>query len=246
MKPTPRPLGAAIRRVRHEKNLTLVQLAAKIGTSHGPISCIERGRTNPSIPMLEAIASALEVSPSVFWEEPLQPGQTPEWESFGAAVKARRDALQIKQATLAKTLDVAQGFVSEIETGLKRPSLETFVALCRALHASPSELLGFGGGSDPSEHTLVEDVPSRNWLAGDRLYIQITETLKAGDIAAFQVDGVTDVGIVSPHPAGGGGLWIFSLRDGARSWCLSSTQVLGVVTDWRRRLPSSDRITNTP
>lgn len=60
----PRPsvaLGRAIRRARADR-FTLAQLSAKSGVSAGLLSLIERGRGNPSINTLGAIAGALGVS----------------------------------------------------------------------------------------------------------------------------------------------------------------------------------------
>jgi transcriptional regulator with XRE-family HTH domain len=61
---SPRPsvaLGKAIRRARADR-YTLAQLSARAGVSAGLLSLIERGRGNPSINTLGAIAGALGVS----------------------------------------------------------------------------------------------------------------------------------------------------------------------------------------
>lgn len=61
---SPRPsvaLGKAIRRARADR-YTLAQLSARSGVSAGLLSLIERGRGNPSINTLGAIAGALGVS----------------------------------------------------------------------------------------------------------------------------------------------------------------------------------------
>jgi transcriptional regulator with XRE-family HTH domain len=52
-------LGAAIRRLRKERGLTLVQLARLAELSHPFLSQLERGLTRPSMPSLHRIARAL-------------------------------------------------------------------------------------------------------------------------------------------------------------------------------------------
>ncbi len=57
-------LGLRIRRIRHEKGLTLKDIEAKAGVSATHVSEIERGNTSPTIGALEKIADALGVPPS--------------------------------------------------------------------------------------------------------------------------------------------------------------------------------------
>ncbi|MFJ9906177.1 helix-turn-helix domain-containing protein [Streptomyces sp. NPDC101152] len=52
-------LGAAIRQLRKEPGLTLVQLARLAELSHPLLSQLERGLTRPSMPSLHRIARAL-------------------------------------------------------------------------------------------------------------------------------------------------------------------------------------------
>lgn len=55
--------GASIRELRNKKGLSLDELAALSGISKSYISYIERGlQNNPSISILEKIASALNVN----------------------------------------------------------------------------------------------------------------------------------------------------------------------------------------
>lgn len=49
--------------------MTLEQLAERVGTKHAPLSQYERGDRNPSVPMLEQIAAALDVDPGAFWSD---------------------------------------------------------------------------------------------------------------------------------------------------------------------------------
>lgn len=56
-------LGAAIRRVRHARGMTLVRLADTTDLSHPFLSQLERGLAQPSLSSLRKIAVALQTSP---------------------------------------------------------------------------------------------------------------------------------------------------------------------------------------
>lgn len=56
-------LGARIRRLRHGRGLTLVQLASATDLSHPFLSQLERGLAQPSLSTLRRVAVALETSP---------------------------------------------------------------------------------------------------------------------------------------------------------------------------------------
>ncbi len=55
-------IGAAIRQVRETFKLKIEMVAADAGFDAGNLSRIETGRQNPSIPRLEAIARAMDVT----------------------------------------------------------------------------------------------------------------------------------------------------------------------------------------
>jgi transcriptional regulator with XRE-family HTH domain len=56
-------LGAHIRRLRHARSMTLVQLAGATDLSHPFLSQLERGLAQPSLSTLRRVALALETSP---------------------------------------------------------------------------------------------------------------------------------------------------------------------------------------
>lgn len=60
-------LGNDVRGLRKSRNLTLNELALKIGRSVGFLSQVERGLSSPSIDDLRAISAALEVPTSWFF-----------------------------------------------------------------------------------------------------------------------------------------------------------------------------------
>lgn len=68
-------IGKKIRTIRKEKNLYASEIARRANVSNGLISRIENGRTVPSVPVLLAIISALEVDPAEFFER-LNPQST--------------------------------------------------------------------------------------------------------------------------------------------------------------------------
>jgi transcriptional regulator with XRE-family HTH domain len=59
--PTPRALGEAVRRFRQEQALTIEVLADEAGLHPTYVSDIERGKANPSIAKLGAVATVLEI-----------------------------------------------------------------------------------------------------------------------------------------------------------------------------------------
>jgi transcriptional regulator with XRE-family HTH domain len=64
-----RQLGAAIRRRRHGRGLTLAALSADAGVSVSMLSQVERGLLDPSLDSLRNIAEALGTSPFRLLEE---------------------------------------------------------------------------------------------------------------------------------------------------------------------------------
>lgn len=65
-----RQIGERLRSLRAERNLTILDLAAKAGVSAGIISQIERGNSNPSMKTLQRLRAALGVNLWEFLERP--------------------------------------------------------------------------------------------------------------------------------------------------------------------------------
>ena len=61
MPPSDAPVGAIFRRLRHEKGMSLQELAQESGVSVGMISQIERDLANPSMRVLTALRRALNM-----------------------------------------------------------------------------------------------------------------------------------------------------------------------------------------
>ena len=60
---------------------------------------------------------------------------------FGVVMREQRTAAGYSQEKLAHEAGVDRSFVSEIERGVKSPTLETLALLAAALNVAPSELL---------------------------------------------------------------------------------------------------------
>lgn len=63
------------------------------------------------------------------------------YQNMGIRIKTRRKELKIKQAELAEMLEISNNHMSSIENGKQKPSLDTFIGICRCLNVSPDYLL---------------------------------------------------------------------------------------------------------
>ena len=71
--------------------------------------------------------------------------------SFGNAVKKRRMQLNMSQEALGFGSGVHRTFISEIERGLKSPTLHTVFALAEALDIQASDLIRMAEGNEIKE-----------------------------------------------------------------------------------------------
>jgi transcriptional regulator with XRE-family HTH domain len=69
---------------------------------------------------------------------------------FGARLRSRRHALQLSQQALARQMQVAQGWISELENGRqKRLEADTVYRFGKALTCSTDYLLGLTDDPTP-------------------------------------------------------------------------------------------------
>ena len=61
--------------------------------------------------------------------------------AFGRVLREQRAALGVSQETLALNADVDRTFVSQIERGIRQPTLTTLCKLAKALEVQPSTLV---------------------------------------------------------------------------------------------------------
>ena len=90
--PYPTDIGVRLRRLRKERNLTIVQLAERASVSPGMISQIERCTTNPSINTLQRIRAALGVNLWELLENQPSSAATPTREPLASSTFVRRKA----------------------------------------------------------------------------------------------------------------------------------------------------------
>ncbi|MFY2610542.1 helix-turn-helix domain-containing protein [Achromobacter ruhlandii] len=61
-------------------------------------------------------------------------------QAFGAVLRALRNEKKLTQDGLALHADLDRSYISLLESGRRSPSLDTLMALCRALRISLTEL----------------------------------------------------------------------------------------------------------
>jgi len=61
---------------------------------------------------------------------------------FGKEVKRRRDACGFSQEELADRAQVHSSYISQMERGVKSPTLGVICRLAKALQIQPSQLIG--------------------------------------------------------------------------------------------------------
>jgi transcriptional regulator with XRE-family HTH domain len=138
------PIGLFAERLKYLRrthNLTQTELAHHLGLAqHGYISNLEAGRKAPSIELVVRIADLFGVTTDsllrnteVEEQQPIhlhfkQTEPLPSPSLFGQKLRYLRLKQNMLQAEAARQLNLArQGYVSNLETGRKEPSLELVV-----------------------------------------------------------------------------------------------------------------------
>ena len=60
---------------------------------------------------------------------------------MGERIRQRRKQLSLTAAQLAQKADCSKSFISKIETGKRKPSLQTLLRICRALACAIIDIL---------------------------------------------------------------------------------------------------------
>ena len=60
---------------------------------------------------------------------------------LGARIKEQRQRRMLTQQQLAEKVSLTPGFISRIESGKKKPSLEVLLSICEALNITLNDLL---------------------------------------------------------------------------------------------------------
>lgn len=102
-------LGPRIRGLRHDRRLTLAEVAAAAGLSIGHLSQVERGLSTPTIRQLHAVAAALGVRIAWFFRQPDDAERDPRDGALvtraGRHPTLRYDGLGMTDFRLAPTVD---------------------------------------------------------------------------------------------------------------------------------------------
>jgi len=75
------------------------------------------------------------------------------WAPLGAAIRERRLAQSLTLVALAERSGLSQPFLSQVENGRARPSMESLYRIASALATTPQAF--FGGGASAAEPTLA-------------------------------------------------------------------------------------------
>ena len=79
-----------------------------------------------------------------------------DYQQLGKRLAAQRKLCRLTQERLAEKTDLANNYISNIETGRSIPSLETLCKLCEALDVTPNDLLLPSATS--SEVYMMDDI----------------------------------------------------------------------------------------
>lgn len=132
-------LGEKIRIIRNEKNMSLQELADKVGISLSYLSEIERGTVYPALNTLKRIAGGLEVQAATLMGHE---------GTLGHKLKSLRDEYGLTQAQLANMAGVTAGLIGQIEQGKVQPSLKTLEKLAEVMGVSPCYFIMEPGAVD--------------------------------------------------------------------------------------------------
>ncbi|WP_031516592.1 helix-turn-helix domain-containing protein [Desulfofalx alkaliphila] len=132
-------LGEKIRIIRNEKDMSLQELADKVGISLSYLSEIERGTVYPALNTLKRVAEGLGVPPTALMGHE---------GTLGHKLKALREEYGLTQAQLANLAGVTAGLIGQIEQGKVQPSLKTLEKLSEVMGVSPCYFIMEPGAVD--------------------------------------------------------------------------------------------------
>ncbi|MBO8138577.1 MAG: helix-turn-helix transcriptional regulator [Desulfotomaculum sp.] len=132
-------LGEKIRILRTEKNMSLQELADKVGISLSYLSEIERGTVYPALSTLKRVAEGLGVPASTLMGHE---------GTLGHKLRSLREEYGLTQAQLANLANVTAGLIGQIEQGKVQPSLKTLEKLAEVMGVSPCYFIMEPGAVD--------------------------------------------------------------------------------------------------
>ena len=97
---------------------------------------------------------------------------------LGTRIKEQRQRRMLTQQQLAEKVSLTPGFISRIETGKKKPSLEVLLSICEALNITLNDLLV--GNQIPKENDYnaeIAEILSAYNESERRLIFEITKAV---------------------------------------------------------------------
>lgn len=193
-------VGRRIRTHREESNLSLRELARRLGISASAVSQIETGKSRPSVTTLYAVIDELGLSVDDLFSPmgpaaaPASPGrrasaQSRRWpaglnmrEDVGRRIRAHREESNLSLREFARRLGISPSAVSQIETGKSRPSVNTLYAVIDELGLSVDDLFSpIGPAQRPTPPASTAPEADRRALVqrrADRPTIELTSDVR--------------------------------------------------------------------
>lgn len=146
----PRLLGEKLRALRQRRQLSLVDLAQRLGLrSHAHLSTVETGARDPSLSLVVQLADVFGVSLDYLLRDeppladpPPSINTSPPYQPFGAQLRALRYQRGLNQRDLAEQLQLqSQAYLSNLESGRREPSIETVLRTAAFFAVSVDTLL---------------------------------------------------------------------------------------------------------
>lgn len=156
-----------IKKLRKKAGLNQSQLAQQTGISEQSISKYERGKRNPKIENLEALANFFKVPVSYL-----------RGETAVNRLKELRQENNLTLRQLGEKLDMKNSTLSQYETGKREPKLETWKELANYFNVSVPYLLGL---EDKTENKEKHKANIFVWTYND----EITERHEVDD---YEID----------------------------------------------------------
>lgn len=98
---------------------------------------------------------------------------------IGNRIKAARKAKGLSQSELSELIDRSVGYMSYIETGSKKPSLETLIQIANALDVTIDELLSDNlAAASPVSNTQINQLLSDCTAFEKRVILLSVQSLK--------------------------------------------------------------------
>lgn len=163
----PQLFGEKLRKLRRQQKLTQAELAQQLDlASHAHVANIERGQDVPSLALVLRIARLFGVAIDYLLRDAhptdqilpsILNGQTFSTISpslFGEKLRALREQNNLNQIELARQLSLArQGYVSNLETGRKSPSISLVVQIANLFSVT-------------TDYLLLDEIPVASALTG--------------------------------------------------------------------------------